>query len=246
MNNDTFDFLRLEDNYIYSKKTVRGGVETMETTPHVWAMSLVRIESGYVTIKVGEGARTFPSGMYGSFLPPFSFIEYHGRFERMEMTTISSAVEAPSLPSAPLVFPIASLERFSSLQEAASWLKTALKAQPEPVRIGRGHNPSSISLKIKRTIDRSYAHPLKLADLADRLHLSQALLTMHFKKGFFLPPVKYRNCLRLIDSLMRLARGQQAGAKVIDIAQEVGFADLSQFNRQFKAYFGVTPSAFLL
>ena len=70
-------------------------------------------------------------------------------------------------------------------------------------------------------------------------------MTMHFKKSYSLPPVKYRNCLRLIDALMRLTKAHQLGTKVIDIAQEVGFGDLSQFNRQFKAYFGATPKTFL-
>ena len=247
MKNETFEILRVESDYIYAKKTIRGGIDTVEATPHVWAMSLVEIRNGSVTIKTGREKRHFPTGTYCSFLPPFSFIEYHGTFESMQMLTFSSTIRDRAFPTRPIVFPIESVDLFSSVSGVSDWVRENLNdSEVEPVEIGRGHNPSCVSRKIKQLIDSNYHLPFKLSQLAARLQLSQALLTMHFKKDFYLPPVKYRNCLRIIESQMRLLKARKRGTKIIDIAQDVGFNDLSQFNRQFKTYFGRTPRAFLI
>jgi hypothetical protein len=112
----------------------------------VWAVSLIQIKNGAVTIKTGQSERTFTSGLYGSFLPPFSFVEYHGRFEMMEMSTLSSPIVDPSLPAEPIVFPIESFERFSSLENASARSKALIEIKKTTAQeIGRGPKMSEAS-----------------------------------------------------------------------------------------------------
>ena len=54
-------------------------------------------------------------------------------------------------------------------------------------------------------------------------------------------PHQYVLRLRLREAAMRLAAEP---AKIIDIAFDCGFGDLSSFNRAFRAEFGVSPRAY--
>jgi AraC-like DNA-binding protein len=78
-----------------------------------------------------------------------------------------------------------------------------------------------------------------------RLAGEASLSTYHFLRTFQrvtgVTPHQYVLRMRLRRAAVRLATEP---AKVIDIALESGFADLSNFNRTFRTEFGVTPRAY--
>jgi AraC-like DNA-binding protein len=103
--------------------------------------------------------------------------------------------------------------------------------------------PSSIArvTRVVRAIDRDPGATHRLGDLAREARLS----TYHFLRTFEsltgLTPHRYVVRARLREAAIRLAAEPE---KILDIALDCGFGDVSNFNRAFRAEFGVSPGAF--
>jgi AraC-like DNA-binding protein len=90
---------------------------------------------------------------------------------------------------------------------------------------------------MKEQLADDLAAPLKLADLAEAVGLSQFHAARLFSRVTGLPPHAWRNQIRLQRSLGPL----RAGASVADVAAANGFTDQSHFTRHFRRMFGVPP-----
>jgi len=95
--------------------------------------------------------------------------------------------------------------------------------------------------RIVRTIDRHPDARLALAGLAQEAGLSPFHFLRTFERVTGVTPHQYILRARLREAAMRLADPE---AKVLDIAFDCGFGDLSNFNRAFRAEFGVSPRAY--
>lgn len=227
---------RIDDGFI-SERSSKGAVHKIEALPGLWAISQIIIESGTVYIKHGEGEILLQSGTYYSYLPAYSIIEYGGECNLLRMITVSSESLFEGMGHEPVLFStkvlpdVFSVERFKQLY---------LHRIAQQV-IGREKNPLPFASMLKKSIDKEFMEPIKLADVAQCFKISQQLLTMHFKGQFWITPVQYRTVLRLLLALklLLLSRGQKS---ISSVAFDVGYSDISQFNRQFKVYFGRTPS----
>ncbi len=74
-------------------------------------------------------------------------------------------------------------------------------------------------------------------ELAKQAGMSRAVFHRRFKEATTLSPVQYVKALRLNTAAMHLAMG----TGVNQAAYKVGYASPSQFSREFKRQFGVTP-----
>ncbi|SFJ01579.1 AraC family transcriptional regulator, L-rhamnose operon regulatory protein RhaS [Paenibacillus sp. UNC496MF] len=86
---------------------------------------------------------------------------------------------------------------------------------------------------------RHYAQPIGLEQISRMCGLSQTTFTTKFKRHLGLTFIEYRNRVRLEEAKTLL---ETSPAKIMAVALEVGFEDLSFFNRLFKREFGLTPS----
>ncbi|SFS49359.1 AraC family transcriptional regulator [Paenibacillus sp. BC26] len=86
-----------------------------------------------------------------------------------------------------------------------------------------------------------YAKPLSLQQLSTLCNLSQTAFTTKFKQHIGMTFIEFRNHIRLQEAKKLL---ETTSGKIMSIALEVGFEDLSFFNRMFKRQFGVTPSEY--
>lgn len=91
----------------------------------------------------------------------------------------------------------------------------------------------------QRLADR-IADNVSLAALAAEVGLSPWHLSRSFHRRYGLPPVAWRNQLRIARARALLARGTPVSA----VASELGFADQPHFTRVFRAALGVTPGAY--
>lgn len=80
--------------------------------------------------------------------------------------------------------------------------------------------------------------PVRLTHLAQLCHLSPAQLQRHFKATTGMTPYAWFAQLRLEQGMKRL----QYGARVADVAQQVGFYDQAHFCKAFKRQYGIAPS----
>lgn len=109
-------------------------------------------------------------------------------------------------------------------------LRAALAMQGQFGRIG----------KALRRIHGTYAQPLQLPQLAHEAGMSVPSFHSHFKAITNTSPMQYLKSTRLHQArLLMLRQGMTSEAA----SHAVGYASPSQFSREFKRLFGLTPAA---
>ncbi|WP_454870995.1 AraC family transcriptional regulator [Priestia megaterium] len=95
--------------------------------------------------------------------------------------------------------------------------------------------------KISRFIEKYHASSLSLKQVSQLCGMSQSTFTAKFKEYTGITFIQYRNNIRL-----RMAKEflSNTDLKIISIAQEVGFDDVSNFNKMFKQNVGKSPKQY--
>jgi AraC family transcriptional regulator len=105
--------------------------------------------------------------------------------------------------------------------------------------------------RVVRMIERHYDTEATLRALAREAGLSPYHFLRTFERVTGMTPHQYILRARLREAAMRLADPETPSAlqntrraRVLDIALDCGFGDLSNFNRAFHAEFGVSPRVY--
>ncbi|MDF7674462.1 AraC family transcriptional regulator [Acetobacteraceae bacterium ESL0709] len=99
----------------------------------------------------------------------------------------------------------------------------------------------SASASIRNAIDwlkENYAQPLRIAHLAERVHMSPSSLHHHFRRLTGRSPLHYQKWLRLSEA-RRLMINENLDAAAA--SYQVGYESPSHFSRDYKASFGLPP-----
>ncbi|MGN1481548.1 helix-turn-helix domain-containing protein [Porcipelethomonas sp.] len=102
------------------------------------------------------------------------------------------------------------------------------------------HNADKIK-KALLYIQENYRNEITVSQLAEMCHFSEQYFISFFKKAVGISCVSYINQFRLKTAAEMLKTTEMS---VSETAFECGFRNLSNFNRQFKEYFKVTPKEF--
>jgi transcriptional regulator GlxA family with amidase domain len=92
--------------------------------------------------------------------------------------------------------------------------------------------------KALRYVDRHYAEPVRIGDLAEACSISET----HFRRLFYeyihMTPVEYLNMVRVLHAceILRSSNDTIAG-----VAVRCGFSTVSTLDRNFRQVLGVTP-----
>ncbi|RYG87317.1 MAG: AraC family transcriptional regulator [Alphaproteobacteria bacterium] len=103
--------------------------------------------------------------------------------------------------------------------------------------VAGGHQEQAVSRAIS-WIREHYDEPLRIAKLAQVVHLSPSVLHRRFKTATIMSPLQYQKQVRLLEARRRLMSGDQEAATV---AYQVGYESPSQFSREYRRLFGATP-----
>ncbi|MNI40106.1 HTH-type transcriptional activator RhaS [compost metagenome] len=87
-------------------------------------------------------------------------------------------------------------------------------------------------------INRDYAKPLLIEELAKEVNLSPSALHKHFKKVTAMSPLQYQKAIRL-QVARRLLLTEFLDAA--DAGYRVGYESPSQFSREYARMFGRPP-----
>ena len=131
-----------------------------------------------------------------------------------------------------------------------SWEEIGVRLAAETVHLACGTRhapreaPPGAVARVTRTVRAIERHPelgLPLGDLARHAGLSPYHFLRTFERVTGLTPHQYILRGRLREAARRLA---VEPARILDIALDCGFGDVSNFNRAFRTEFGVSPRAF--
>lgn len=95
-------------------------------------------------------------------------------------------------------------------------------------------------LEARQYLDRHYDQPVRLGDLAGRMHLTEPHVCSMFGRYFGISPMNYVIRLRLRHAAHLLG---DRNLSVSRIASMVGYDDLYHFSKLFKKHLGVSPMA---
>lgn len=84
----------------------------------------------------------------------------------------------------------------------------------------------------------NFAQPLRIADLAGMVNMSAPSLHRHFRTITSVSPLQFQKHVRLHLARRRLLASEAIGF----VAHDVGYESLSQFNRDYRKLYGVSPS----
>ncbi len=100
------------------------------------------------------------------------------------------------------------------------------------------HLPIKKVYEIIQYLKANYKRNLALEDLAEDFYISRYYMTRIFKKTTGFTIFEYIHSLRVIEAQRLL---KETDLKIIDIAQTVGFANVSNFGKVFKSVAGMSP-----
>lgn len=126
------------------------------------------------------------------------------------------------------------------LQTCVSLLLGLASRTEQTRRHGAGQRTERIKEALEY-IERHYAEPIRLRELASLASMSEAYFCRFFKRITAETPIEYINLYRVRQAAILL---RSTDRKVMDIAFEVGFNNLSYFNTVFRQRFGCTPTEY--
>lgn len=100
---------------------------------------------------------------------------------------------------------------------------------------------NNLLLKIFSFIEENFNKDCSLKDLSASIGYDYAYLSRYFKKITGLSYNDYLNCFRLNNACYLL---QNSAIPIIECAEESGYKSLRTFNRNFKEYYGKSPSSY--
>ena len=119
---------------------------------------------------------------------------------------------------------------------------TAYATEPATItdRSGKDRNMEKIKSVIKY-VEMHYADAMTIGDMAALVGFSESHFMKFFKQTMGIPFTTFLNNYRLAMAARLLLQSEET---ILNIASEVGYDNLSYFNRSFKGKYGMTPSAY--
>ncbi|MGJ5813452.1 helix-turn-helix domain-containing protein [Paludibaculum fermentans] len=200
------------------------------------------------SLMLGSAGRSFEcSHEHGTGDRCISFSYSPARFDRLDAQPHFQSMRLP--PVRPLSPLIAQASALLAGAPGPSWEELGVELAAQAVQLDRGHSQASGSAgpaaiarvaRILRAIENDPDAPHDLTALAGEARLSPFHFLRTFQEVAGVTPHQFLLRQRLRRAALRLSTQP---AKVVDIALDCGFGDVSNFNRNFRAEFGMSPRA---
>ena len=97
--------------------------------------------------------------------------------------------------------------------------------------------------RIMRAVEwlkKNYEKPFRIEELARKANMAPTTFHRHFRKVTSVSPIQYQKKLRLHEGRRLIISGDE---NVAEAAYAVGYESPTQFSREYKRLFGVSPRA---
>jgi AraC-like DNA-binding protein len=177
--------------------------------------------------------------------------DYFLSFVRRDVGIRFRKFDLPRLPAVREFSPLFAQAIAALTRDAeVDWEEMSLKVAATAVRMANRESRNALAIspssearitRALRRIDRAPNEVLTLQTLAREARLSPYHFLRTFELITALTPHQYIRRARLREAAARIAAEP---ARILDIALDSGFGDVSNFNRAFRAEFGVSPRAY--
>ena len=132
-------------------------------------------------------------------------------------------------------------DKYNAVVRLLTFFADQLSALSNQLVTEKNNSEPPLVLKARQYIDKNKAEELSLADVAKAAGASIFHFCKVFHKATGLKFTDYVARVRVEDARTRLLN---PNLRIIEIAYDVGFQSLTEFNRTFKRVFGQSPSEF--
>ncbi len=117
-----------------------------------------------------------------------------------------------------------------------------LLMSPQGDRLKRIAATGTTGHRIVKAIEwlkHNFAKPFNVEELASMMGMSASSFHQHFRDITSMSPLQYQKRIRLTEARTRLMTQER---DISSVSIEVGYESLSQFSREYKRLFGISPS----
>jgi AraC family transcriptional regulator len=245
------------DDWRVVEATCRAGPEDRRyEEAHGWA-SVVAVMGGTFTYRAARGCALLTPGslLLGNAGMCFECGHEHGRGDRCIAFQFAPAliedIAGDLRGPASAHFGKVRIPPAETLLPAFSQVRALVRApdtlRAEAVALGLAGTALALDRDERRVaeavsiIGARHAEPLSIAGLARDVGLGRRRFASAFRHAVGVTPYNYILNVRLDAAARRLEEGQSC---VLDVALDVGFGDLSEFTRRFRARFGRPPGQY--
>jgi AraC-like DNA-binding protein len=137
--------------------------------------------------------------------------------------------------------PLIPPDKYNAVVRLLTFFADQLSALSNQLVTEKNNSEPPLVLKAREYIDKYKAEQLSLTDVAKAAGASVFHFCKVFHKGTGLKFTDYVSRVRVEDARTRLLN---PNLRISEIAYDVGFQSLTQFNRTFKRVFGQSPTEF--
>lgn len=234
-------FELLSEDYLklFQRRTTPTYQVTTEVWGDVWSFAIADLQPNLVGVRHGKNIIPL-EGRVGLYFPRRAIIEWHLYPGFFDFRCILSGRQLPpGMPNKAVAFDYPEQLIPESPKELAHIVSHATNF----IEVEHAPDPHPIALTAKSILDANFTSECSIGVIAQRLKTSEAVLSRAFKASYGIPPVAYRNCLRVTESMRKLLTSSKS---VSDICYQSGFQDLSRFNKQFKKQVKARPTQYRL
>lgn len=237
------DFVFLDPKLYFFKRTQQADRprEVIDTFSEFWGLAIGNMEPGQV--EVYDGNQFIPIvGQRAVWIPPFTVVRW--RLAQVNMTWFSYMSSTPPpvmFPNRPCVFDLNVESLPISIEELSQLCSAVFAEGAKRVTWLAPTHRNPLAIKLKNLIDREFRIEVAMTVYASQLRCAHETMTRAFRSEYGLPPLQYRNRLRLFQAMVEILMNDR---NVGQASQGVGFCDMSHFNEQFKKIMRVPPSRF--
>lgn len=233
------DFQLLAQDLIYFDRThsFKQDASEIDAFGKFWCLALADFAPGQVSIhRLGESIPLI--GPHSLWIPPSSLIDWRLSAGTIEWSSYLSTLPLPAdLPNSPMALSGLPAHKFSTADELFSFVRGCSPAFP----IDKVEEPNSLAIRLREKLDESFSTHRTLHEIAVDLKVTHAAMTRAFRRCFGVSPVVYRNRKRVFEAMsLLLLKGQRP----TETCFQVGFEDISRFNKQFRKQMNAIPSQY--
>ena len=157
-----------------------------------------------------------------------------------ELLRLGTEIDLKQLEKAYYATRVLAPDQYESMVRLVTIFAGHLAACGNQLALQRSAPDDSAVSRARQIIDEGFREELSLGEIAQRVNVSAGYFSMLFKKATGLNFVDYVARLRVEKAKNLL---QNPKFRISEVAYDVGFQSLSQFNRTFRRIVGVAPRA---